>query len=143
MWTRLMTKLHNNTMLTTNCHQSRIHRHVGDIFWWLSKIKSQCFPSGSNSRSLGCQQENLQTNNWWQIFDINKTIKILSPTYVTKYSRIFEVFQKFVWFLKCPILRRQMNRYTLLEFFEKIRFWLFEFCLFHAFLFLDFKIFSE
>ena len=44
-------------------------------------------------------------------------------------------FKIILWFLKCPILRRQMNRYTLLEFFETIRFWLFEFCLFHAFLF--------
>ena len=36
-----------------------------------------------------------------------------------------------------------MNRYTLPEFFEKIRFWLFGFSLFHAFLFLDFKNFSK
>ena len=59
----------------------------------------------------------------------------LSPKCVTKIPRKYRNFKIILWFLKCPILRRQMNRYTLLEFFETIRFWLFEFCLFHAFLF--------
>ena len=62
-----------------------------------------------------------------------------STKFVTKirYKNTAEYgnFKIILWFLKYPILRRQMNRYTLLEFFETIRFWLIEFCLFHAFLF--------
>ena len=69
--------------------------------------------------------------------------KICHQNTSQKYRRICEILKIMLWFLKCPILRRQMNRYTLLEFFETIRFWLFEFCLFRAFLFSILKFFSK